>query len=89
MNMIAKSISERGILEAQAYNTLKDYGYLKTCPKEVFYQVRVKVMNEVSKYKSLRACFDNYQDIKTLKRDNQIENIVTDLNHQQVKPTEA
>ena len=78
--MIMKSINERSKLEVQAYNTLKDYKYLKVCPKEVFYHYRVKVMQAVSEYRSLRACFDNYQDKKTLRRDNQIQDIVKDLN---------
>ena len=82
MNMILKSIKERSKLEAQAYNTLKDYKYLKSTsiPKQAFYPTRIKVMQEVSEYRRLRACFDNYQDPKTLKRDNQIKSIVKDLN---------
>ncbi len=82
MNMIEKSIQERKKLEIQAYNTLIDYKYLKSksIPKEAFYLTRVKVMKEVSEYKRLRACFDNYQDKNTLKRDKQIQNIIYDLN---------
>lgn len=77
---ITKSINERAILEAQAYNTLQDYAYLKTCPDKIWKQVRVKIMNEVSKYNSLRACFDYYTDKNTLKGDKQIKNIVKCLN---------
>lgn len=80
MNMISKSIRERLILEAHAYNTLKDYAYFKNCPKESWKLSRIRVMNGVSEYKRLRACFDNYQDKKTLRRDKQIENIVKELN---------
>ena len=69
MNMISKSIRERSILEAHAYNTLKDYAYFKNCPKQSWKLSRIMVMNGVSEYKRLRACFDNYQDKKTLKRD--------------------
>jgi len=80
MNMIVKSINERSELETQAFNTLIDYKYLNSCPKEAFYLSRVRVMNMVTEYKRLRACFDNYQDPKTLRRDKQIENIIKNLN---------
>lgn len=80
MNMIVKSIHERSRLEAQAFNTMQEFKYLAVCPKEVFYKARVRVMQYVSEYKRLRACFDNYQDNKTLKHDKSIELIVKKLN---------
>lgn len=78
--MIIKSIKERSILEAQAYNTLQDYTYFKTCPKECWKLSRIRVMNGILEYKRLRVCFDDYQDKKTLKRDRRIKNIVKELN---------
>jgi hypothetical protein len=87
--MIAKSISERSRLSAQAYNTKQDYKYLinKSIPKEAFYPSRVRVMIGVSEYRKLRACFDNYQDPKTLKCDRDIALIVKSLNTQKLSPS--
>ena len=82
--MIIKSINERSKLEAHAFNTIQEFKYLKTCPKEVFYSVRVKVMMKVKEYRTLRACLDNYQDKNTIKRDRQLENIVKVLNNSDV-----
>ena len=80
MGMISKSISERADLEVQAYNTNKDFIYFKDCPKEAWKINRIIVMQGVTEYKRLRACFDNYQDKKTLQWDRKIGAIVKFLN---------
>ena len=91
MNMIAKSINERGILSAQAYNTKKDFSYLtsKSIPKEAFYPARIRVSQGVTEYKRLRVNFDNYQDKKTLVDDKDIQYIVNCLNTQKVSINNA
>lgn len=85
---IVKSINERSKLSAQVFNTLVDFKYLKSPvrPKEAYKLARIRVMNGVSEYKKLRACFNNYQDPKTLKNDEQIQAIVDSLNRQEIKP---
>lgn len=79
MGMIAKSIAERKILAAQAFNTNVEFKYLKSCPDNIRDKVKNRIKEHTLEYLRLRGAFDDYQDPKTLANDEKVKNIIKKL----------